>query len=92
MTVSELSEATALAMSILDRARDEPLGPRKEQLIELGKAMVGALTQARNTEAATAAAKQAARMAELSCLMCIQSVNDVVAQISAWHEANLSSG
>ena len=81
---SELSNNTALAMDILKTARQEPSTPKKERLLELGKIMVNALTQARDAEKAMEEAKQAARKAEISYMLCTSSVSEITKNIQDW--------
>ncbi|MCJ1434495.1 hypothetical protein MMC27_003864 [Xylographa pallens] len=81
---SELSNNTALAMEILETARHEPSSPKKERLLELGKIMVNALTQARDAEKAMEEAKQAARKAEISYMLCTKSVSEITKSVHEW--------
>ena len=81
---SELSNNTALAMEILETARHEPSSPKKERLLELGKIMVNALTQARDAEKAMEEAKQAARKAEISYMLCTKSVSEIAKSVHDW--------
>ena len=81
---SRISETTALAMQILELARHETSSSRKERLLQLGKIMVDALTQARDAEKAMEEAKQAARKAEVSYLLCARSVSEVVENVQNW--------
>ncbi|MCJ1398336.1 hypothetical protein MMC11_001534 [Xylographa trunciseda] len=81
---SELSNNTALAMEILETARNEPSSPKKERLLELGKIMVNALTQARDAEKAMEEAKQAARKAEISYMLCTKSVSEITKSVQDW--------
>ncbi|MCJ1380621.1 hypothetical protein MMC17_003729 [Xylographa soralifera] len=81
---SELSNNTALAMEILETARHEPSSPKKERLLELGKIMVNALTQARDAEKAMEEAKQAARKAEISYMLCTKSVSEIARSVHDW--------
>ncbi|MCJ1281059.1 hypothetical protein MMC26_000377 [Xylographa opegraphella] len=81
---SELSNNTALAMDILETARHEPSSPKKERLLELGKIMVNALTQARDAEKAMEEAKQAARKAEISYMLCTKSVSEIAKSVQDW--------
>ena len=81
---SELSATTALAMRIIDSARNESSNPKKEHLLELGSVMVGAITQAREAEKAMEEAKQAARKAEVAYLLCKTSVADITKIVQAW--------
>ncbi|MCJ1391856.1 hypothetical protein MMC18_004723 [Xylographa bjoerkii] len=81
---SELSNNTALAMEILETARNEPSSPKKERLLELGKIMVNALTQARDAEKAMEEAKQAARKAEISYILCTKSVSEIANSVQDW--------
>lgn len=81
---SELSATTTLAMSILESARAEHSSPRKERLLELGKIMVDAITQARDAEKAMEEARQAARKAEVAYAMCKGSLGEVVRCVEGW--------
>lgn len=76
-TPTEVSMTTNLAMQILDSARNEQSSPRKEHLLELGKVMVDAITQARDAEKAMVEATQAARRAEVANALCQGSLKDV---------------
>ena len=81
---SRVSETMALAMQILESVRHETSSPQKERLLELGKVMVDALTQARDAEKAMEEAKQAARKAEVSYLLCSKSVREVTQNVLKW--------
>ena len=83
---SKISETMALAMQILESARHETSSPEKERLLQLGKIMVDALTQARDAEKAMEEAKQAARKAEVSYLLCSKSVSDVTENVQKWRK------
>ena len=83
---TELSTTTTLAMQILESARKEGSGPKAERLIELGKVMVDAVTQARDAEKAMEEAKQAARKAEVAHALCQKSVGDVSKIIVDWRD------
>jgi len=81
---SEVSTTTTLAMQILESARHERSSPKKERLLELGKIMVDAITQARDAEKAMEEAKQAARKAEVSYVMCKKSLGEVERCVKEW--------
>lgn len=81
---SEVSTTTTLAMQILESARHERSSPKKERLLELGKIMVDAITQARDAEKAMEEAKQAARKAEVSYAMCKKSLADIERCVQEW--------
>lgn len=81
---SEVSTTTTLAMQILESARNEHSSPKKERLLELGKIMVDAITQARDAEKAMEEAKQAARKAEVSYVMCKKSLGEVERCVKEW--------
>lgn len=81
---SQLATTTDMAMAILDQARIEASGPRKENLVELGKLVVDAVTQARDAEKAMEEAKQAARKAEVAYALCAKSVSDVAKSVQDW--------
>ena len=81
---TEISTTTSLAMQILDSARRETSSPRKGRLLELGKIMVDAITQARDAEKAMEEAKQAARKAEVAYVLCKKSVRDVAKCVEEW--------
>ena len=83
---SELATTTNMAMEILESARKERSSPRKERLLELGKILVDALTQARDAERALEEAKQAARKAEVSYELCKRSVTEVKRVVEQWRE------
>ena len=74
---TNISSSTTLAMQILESARKERSSPKKERLLELGKIMVDAITQARDAERAMEEAKQAARKAEVAHGRCVGSVGEV---------------
>lgn len=81
---SEMATTGNLAMQICDSARRELPGPRKDRLLELGKFMVEAVTQARDAEKAMEEAKQAARKAEVSYMLTRKSVMDVARVVQDW--------
>ena len=83
---TELSTTTTLAMQILESARQEGSSPKAERLLELGKIMVDAITQAREAEKAMEEAKQAARKAEVACARCQKSVGDISRLIVDWRD------
>ena len=83
---SELATTTNMAMQILESARKERSSPKKERLLELGKILVDALTQARDAERALEEAKQAARKAEVSYELCKRSVTEVKRVVEQWRE------
>ena len=83
---SELATTTTMAMQILESARKERSSPKKERLLELGKILVDALTQARDAERALEEAKQAARKAEVSYELCKRSVSQVQKMVEQWRE------
>ena len=83
---SELATTTTMAMQILESARKERSSPKKERLLELGKILVDALTQARDAERALEEAKQAARKAEVSYELCKRSVSQVKNVVEQWRE------
>ncbi|KAL8787205.1 MAG: hypothetical protein Q9195_007896 [Heterodermia aff. obscurata] len=83
---SELATTTTMAMQILESARKERSSPKKERLLELGKILVDALTQARDAEKALEEAKQAARKAEVSYELCKRSVSQVKKVVEQWRE------
>ena len=74
---TNISSSTTLAMQILESARKERSSPKKERLLELGKIMVDAITQARDAERAMEEARQAARKAEVAHGLCVRSVGEV---------------
>lgn len=81
---TEVSTTTTLAMEILDSARKERSSPKKEKLLEMGKIMVEALTQARDAERAMEEAKQAARKAEVAHALCKKSIGDIEKMVIEW--------
>lgn len=83
---TEVSTTTTVAMQILESARKERSSPKKERLLELGKIMVDAITQARDAEKAMEEAKQAARKAEVAHALCKKSVADISALVVAWRD------
>ena len=83
---TEVSTTTTLAMQILESARKERSSPKKERLLELGKIMVDALTQARDAEKAMEEAKQAARKAEVAYALCKKSCGDVSRMVEEWKD------
>ncbi|KAL8827899.1 MAG: hypothetical protein Q9191_002905 [Dirinaria sp. TL-2023a] len=83
---TEVSTTTTLAMQILESARKERSSPKKERLLELGKIMVDALTQARDAEKAMEEAKQAARKAEVAYAMCKKTCGDVSRMVEEWKD------
>ena len=74
---THVSSSTTLAMQILESARNERSSPKKEKLLELGKIMVDAITQARDAERAMEEARHATRKAEFAHAQCTKSVGDV---------------
>lgn len=83
---TEVSQTTTLAMQILESARNEGSSPKKERLLELGKIMVDAITQAREAEKAMEEAKQAARKAEVAHALCQKSIGDISKLIVDWRD------
>ena len=81
---SELATTTTMAMQILESARKERSSPKKERLLELGKILVDAITQARDAERALEEARQAARKAEVSYELCKRSVAQVKKVVEQW--------
>ena len=76
-TPNEVSRTTTLAMSLLESARKETSSPKKENLLELGKIVVDAITQARDAERAAEEAKLAFKRAEKASEMCKRAVGEV---------------
>ena len=83
------SPSTQLVMQILDSARAERSSPKKERLIELGKILVDAHSQAREAEKAMEEAKQAARKAEVANELCKRAVEEVGECVERWRRGNL---
>ena len=83
---SELATTTTMAMQILDSARKERSSPKKERLLELGKILVDAITQARDAEKSLEEAKHAARKAEVSYELCKRSVSEVKKVVEQWRD------
>lgn len=83
---SELATTTTMAMQLLESARKEQSSPKKERLLELGKILVDAITQAREAEKAFEEAKHAARKAEVSYELCKKSVHDVKKVVDEWRD------
>lgn len=83
---SELATTTTMAMQILESARKESSSPKKERLLEVGKILVDAITQARDAEKAFEEAKHAARKAEISYELCKRSVSDVKKVVEQWRD------
>ena len=81
---TDVSATTSLAMQVLESARSERSSPRKEQLLEVGKIMVDAITHARDAEKAMEEAKQAARRAEVASALCKGSLRDVSRVVGSW--------
>jgi len=81
---TDLSTTTAMAMQILEAARTEDCSPKKERLMKLGEVIVEAITQARDAEKAMEEAKQAARKAEVSHVLCQKSLGDVNRCVQEW--------
>lgn len=81
---SEVSTTTTLAMQIIESARNERSSPKKERLLELSRIMVDAITQARDAEKAMEEAKQAARKAEVSYVMCKKTLGEVERCVKGW--------
>ena len=77
-------ESTSLAMQIITSARNEADEPTKERLLEMGKVMVDAITNARDAEKAMEQAKGAANRAEMACVMTRKSLLDVGRLIEEW--------
>ncbi|KKZ61115.1 hypothetical protein EMCG_04260 [[Emmonsia] crescens] len=67
--LSGIRNVSALCMHVLDSARDEPNGSKKEKLIKLGKMLVETVNYSNDAERAMLAAVQAAKEAEISCAM-----------------------
>lgn len=81
----EIRDATALAFSLLDRARDRSDNgldaQRQTEYVELAKVVVSTVTLAREAEKAMEEAKMAAARAEMECVRmrrAIGEVNEVV--------------
>ncbi|KAI9806469.1 MAG: hypothetical protein M1833_003656 [Piccolia ochrophora] len=87
----EITRTTTLAMQILDSARNEANSPRKQQLLELGKVMVDAITNARDAERAMEQAKIAAGKAEMAFAMTAKAVVDITQFVSQWSEVKNQS-
>ena len=81
---TEVSQTTSLAMQILEDARNERSSPKKERLLELGRIMVDAITQARDAEKAMEEAKHAARKAEVANALCKKSLGEVEKYAKEW--------
>ena len=81
---TEISTISALAVQVLDSARLETSSPTRERLLEIGKALVDTVTQAREAEKAMTEAKLAATRAEMSHLRCQESVKDVAKCVREW--------
>lgn len=88
---TDVSATTSLAMQILDSARVEQSSPKKENLLQLGKIMVDAITQARDAEKAVEEAHQAARRAEIASAQCQASLREMSRLIvQEWNEAAMN--
>ncbi|EEH09788.1 predicted protein [Histoplasma capsulatum G186AR] len=67
--LSGIRNVSALCIHVLDAARDEPNGAKKEKLIKLGKILVEVVNHANDAESAMLAALQAAKQAEIACAL-----------------------
>ncbi|KAI9853098.1 MAG: hypothetical protein M1838_001599 [Thelocarpon superellum] len=84
---NDIARTTSLAMEILTSARQEEHSPRKERLLEMGKVMVDAITNARDAEKAMEQAKMSADKAEMAYMMTRKSVLDVARLVKEWRDA-----
>ena len=89
---AERATTPPMAMQLLDSARKEQSSPKKERLLELGKILVDAITQAREAEKALEEAKHAARKAEVSYELCKRSVHDVKKVVDEWRDEMAKGG
>ncbi|PGH04501.1 hypothetical protein GX51_03493 [Blastomyces parvus] len=67
--LSGISSVSALCMNVLNSARDEPNGAKKEKFIQLGKILVEVVNHSNDAERAMLAAAQAAKEAEIACAL-----------------------
>ncbi|OAX84731.1 hypothetical protein ACJ72_00897 [Emergomyces africanus] len=67
--LSGIRNVSVLCMHVLDTARDEPNGSKKEKLIKLGKMLVETVNYSNDAERAMLAAMQAAKEAEIACAL-----------------------
>ena len=74
---TNLTTTTSLAMQILESARLERSSPRKEELLQLGRVVVEAITKARDAERAMEEAKLAAGRAEQAYEACMNALGEV---------------
>ncbi|KAI9682294.1 MAG: hypothetical protein M1817_000348 [Caeruleum heppii] len=77
---------TAFAMHLLKSARNETQTPKKEQLLEMGKVMVDAITSARDADRAQEEAKVAAGRAEMAAVMTRKSVVRMTDLLREWQQ------
>ena len=85
---SRVGETTTLAMQLIDAARREPQGLKRDRLFEMSKVMVNAITQARDAEKAMEQAKLAASKAEMASVMTNQTVLELASLIQRWKEGD----
>ncbi|OJD22670.1 hypothetical protein ACJ73_05981 [Blastomyces percursus] len=67
--LSGISNVSALCMNILNSARDEPNGAKKEKFLQLGKILVEVVNHSNDAERAMLAAVQAAKESEIACAL-----------------------
>ena len=79
----QLDRSMATAQALLARARVEGDGSKRNQLLEFGKLMVDAITQAHDATIAAEEAKAAARRADFSRVRAVGSVNKIAGLVSA---------
>jgi len=89
---TNISNTSAMAIQILDAARDEETSPKKERLMKLGEVMVAAITRAGDAEKAMEEAKQAARRAEVAHVLCQKSLGDVNRCVREWSGSRVLDG
>ncbi|EGE80835.1 hypothetical protein RJZ56_001712 [Blastomyces dermatitidis] len=67
--LSGISNVSALCMNVLNSARDEPNGAKKEKFLQLGKILVEVVNHSNDAERAMLAAVQAAKESEIACAL-----------------------
>ncbi|KAI9794007.1 MAG: hypothetical protein M1816_006632 [Peltula sp. TS41687] len=81
------AETTNLAMEVIEQARIEPNGLRRERLLEMGKILVNVITRAHEAESAMEEAMVAADKAKMAYLKTQKNVLDVAKMIEEWKNA-----
>ncbi|KLJ06711.1 hypothetical protein EMPG_17802 [Blastomyces silverae] len=82
--LSGISSVSALCMNVLNSARDEPNGAKKEKFLQLGKILVEVVNHSNEAERAMLAAVQAAKESEIACALAKENALRIAQVVQEW--------